>query len=171
MPSRSFFIQRPEDALRHIKMLAQGLKKSAIAGWVGGFGCIVMAALLGHFTANPHATATSGSSEISEVTLAAWFMAIALTVFSTLYFVAGWGLSRQKRWSRHLAAGTFLLKVLLCLWLGRGSAIAMFVFLGIATWDFYGLWVLLSNETGKLFGRGQPAPASSYPPATQARQP
>ena len=170
MTSGSFFIQRHEDALRHLKTLAQGLKKSAIAGWAGGLGCCIMALLLAHFTMNPHVTASSGSHEVSEISLVAWSMAIVLIVFSSLYFVAGWGLSRQKRWSRHLAAGTFLLKVLLCLWLGRSSAITMIVFLGIATWDFYGLWVLLSNETGKLFSAPQPSPALAYPPTTQAPQ-
>ena len=42
-------------------------------------------------------------------------------------------------------------KVLLCVWLGRGAVVAMIVFLLVAAWDFYGLWVLLSKETGQLF--------------------
>ena len=73
-------------------------------------------------------------------------MASALLVFSSLYYVSGWGLDHQKNWARYFATGTLLAKVLLCVWLGRSSLAAMILFLLIASWDFYGLWVLLSKE-------------------------
>ena len=53
MASGSFFIQSSQDAIRHVKMLADGLKKVAVAGLVGGAGCGVMAILLGRFLVNP----------------------------------------------------------------------------------------------------------------------
>lgn len=173
MPSRSFFIQRPEDAQRHVDLLAKGLKKVAIAGWVGGAGCTALAALVSHFlvTRSTQPNSVPGFQEISGITFVTWFMALALLVFSTLYFMAGWGLVHHTKWARYTAAGVFIAKVLLCVWLGRGGFAAMFVFLLIASWDLYGLWVLLSDETGKLFSPRQPAPALSYPPTTQARQP
>jgi len=119
---RSFFIQWPlfiqsrEDALRHVNLLAKGLKKVALAGLVGGAGCSVMALLLRSFLVppGPQPNAIPGFREMSGITFVAWFMAIALLVFSGLYFVAGWGLSHQKAWARYTAAGTFVAKVLLC---------------------------------------------------------
>ena len=49
MARGSLFIQRPEDALRHVTLLAKGLKKIALAGWVGGSSCAVLALLVGHY--------------------------------------------------------------------------------------------------------------------------
>src|SRR5580700_1471876 len=152
MAGSSFFIQNSEDALRHVHLLAKGLKKVALAGLVGGLGCGVMAVLLSHFLATPtQSNAVPGFHELSGITFVASFMSIALLVFSGLYFLAGWGLSQQKGWARYTAAATFVAKVLLCVWLGRGAVGAMIVFLLVAAWDFYGLWVLLSKETGQLF--------------------
>src|SRR5271157_2335151 len=157
MPSRSFFLQRPEDVQRHVTILAKGLKKVAYAGLAGGAGCGILAILLGHFlvTPGPQPNAIPGSQEISGITFVTWFMAIALLVFSSLYLVAGWGLSHQKGWARYTAAATFVAKVLLCVWLGRATVSAMIVFLFIASWDLYGLWVLLSKQTGQLFSSPQ----------------
>jgi hypothetical protein len=165
MASRSFFIQNPEDALRHVDLLAKGLNKLAIAGWVAGGGCTILAALVGHFlvTRSPQPNGVPGLQEISGVTLVAWFMAIALLFFSSLYFVAGRGLARRKSWARHTAAGVFMLKVLLCVWLGRGSVGAMIVFLTIAAWDLYGLWVLMAKETGQLFTASESQQPSAKP--------
>lgn len=169
MATRSFFIQRPEDALRHVATLTKGLKKIAIAGWIGGFASTILAVLVTHFITPPTAasSATPGVHEISGIVFVAWFMALAMLLFSTLYFVAGWGLAQKKPWARYAAAISFLLKILLCVWLGRGSASAMFVFLLIAAWDFYGLWVLLSKETALLF---EPSPqlSASVTRATKA---
>jgi hypothetical protein len=161
----SFFIQRPEDALRHVQQLAKGLKKIATAGWIGGASCTLLAALVSHFlvTGGTNPNPLPGSREISGITLVTWFMAVALLVFSSLYYVSGWGLERQKSWARIFAVGTFLAKVLLCVWLGRGSFSAMFVVLVIAIWDFYGLWVLLSKETAQLFASSNTARASVKP--------
>lgn len=153
MASRSFFLQRPEDALRHLNLLAKSLKKLALVGFVGGAGCSVMALLLRSFLVSPAPlpNAPPGLREMSGITLVASFMAIALLAFSALYFVSGWGLSHQKAWGRYIASGTFLVKLLLCVWLGRATFSSMFVFLLIASWDIYGLWVLLSKTTGQLF--------------------
>jgi len=158
MAGRSFFIQHPEDAVRHVGTLAKGLKKVAVAGWIAGAGCTMLALLVSHFIMAPSRLPKPGSQEITGVTLVAWFLALSLLLFSTLYFVAGWGLAGRKPWARNVAGGTFLLKVLLCAWLGRGSLAGMLVFLSIAGCDLYGLWVLLSNETGRLFQ--SPAPSS-----------
>jgi len=157
MASRSFFIQRPEDARRHVALLAKGLQKVAMVGFVAGIGCGAIALLLTRVLAAPHLqpNPTPGFREVAGMIFVTWFMTIALLVFSALYFVAGWGLSHQKDWARYTAAGTFLLKVLLCIWLGRGTATAMVVFLVIASWDLYGLWVLLSRETGLVIGSRQ----------------
>jgi hypothetical protein len=165
MTSGSFFVQNSEDALRHVNQLAAGLKKVAIAGWVSGAGCSAMALMLAHFLINPksHSNAAPGLLEMGGVTLIAVFMAAALLVFSSLYFVAGWGLSHQKSWARYTAAGTFIAKILLCVWLGRGTLAAMIIFLGIAGWDIYGLWVLLSKETGQLFASTEVRQASGKP--------
>jgi hypothetical protein len=162
----SFLIQRREDALRHVNLLAKGLKKVALAGFVGGVGCGVMAILLGHFLvtpASPQANAVPGFHELSGITFVATFMAIALLLFSGLYFISGWGLAKQMGWARYTAAATFMAKVLLCVWLGRASVGAMMVFLLIASLDFYGLWVLLSKETGQLFTSLDPSQPSVKP--------
>jgi hypothetical protein len=165
MASGSFFIQRPEDAQRHVNLLAKGLKKVAVAGWVGGAGCTALAALVSHYLGIRHteSNAIPGFQELSGITLVTWFMAIALLVFSSLYYLAGWGLAHQKAWARYASAGTFLSKVLLCVWLGRGSIAAMFVFLVIASWDFYGLWVLLSKETAQFLSLRQAQQAPVKP--------
>jgi hypothetical protein len=158
-------LQTPEDALRHVDLLTKGLKKVAWAGMAGGAGCAVLALLVGQFLA-PHtapSNAIPGTRELSGVLLVDWFMAIALLVFSTLYLIAGWGLSHQKSWARYTAAAVFLSKVLLCVWLGRGSIGTMIVFLFVASWDLYGLWVLLSKQTGQLFAASQASPASGKP--------
>jgi hypothetical protein len=157
MASSSFFIQRQEDALRHVNLLAKGLKKVALAGWVGGAGCSALALMLTHFLvpAGPASNPVPGSHEISGVTFVTWFMATALIVFSSLYYVTGWALARQKQWARYAGAATFLSKILLCVWLGRGSVGAMAVFLLISVWDMYGLWVLLAKETGQLFASSE----------------
>ena len=152
MATSSFFIQSPENARRHINLLATGLKKVAIAGCVGGVACTALAVLLIHFLvirgtpANP----VPGFKEMSGIVLVAWVMAVGMLLFSSLYYVCGWALSKQKPWARYAAAGTFLLKILLCVWLGRNSIAAMVLVLMIAGWDFYGLWVLLSKETAQL---------------------
>jgi ABC-type multidrug transport system permease subunit len=161
MASRSFFIQSSEDAQRHIALLAKGLKTVAKIALVGGAGCGVLAILLSHFLVTPHPqpNAVPGVQELSGIAFVAWFMATTMLLFACLYFVSGWGLSHRKPWARYTAAATFVAKVLLCVWLGRGSAGAMIVFLVIASGDFYGLWVLLSKETEQFL---------SSPKATQA---
>ncbi len=148
----SFFIQDRDKALRHITLLAKGLKKVAIAGWVGGAGATLLALMLSHFVISPgpQSVATPGFRELSGISFVAWFLAIAMLVFSTLYYISGWGLANQKSWARYSAAGTFMLKILLCVWLGRGTLGAMVVFLLIASCDIYGLWVLLSKQTADL---------------------
>jgi hypothetical protein len=164
MATGSFFIQNSEDALRHVNLLAKGLKKVALAGLVGGIGCGVMAVLLGHFLMAPtQSNPVPGFHELSGITFVASFMSLALLVFSGLYYLAGWGLSQQKAWARYTAAATFVAKVLLCVWLGRGAVGAMIVFLLIAAWDFYGLWVLLSKETGQLFSSRETSQVSVKP--------
>ncbi len=90
-------------------------------------------------------------------------MTIAMLVFSILYFISGWGLSQQKPWARYTAAATFIFKVLVCVWLGRGSIGAMVVFLMVAGWDVYGLWVLLSKGTAQVFSSPQVSPAFESP--------
>jgi hypothetical protein len=161
----SFFIQRPEDALRHLKLLTTGLKKVAWAGLIGGFGCTAMAVFLGRVlvVGSPNANATPGSLEMSGIAFVAWFIAIALIVFSGLYLIAGWGLSHQKRWARYAAGAVFLSKVLLCVWLGRATLASMAIFLLVAGWDLYGLWVLLSKETGQLFSSSEASQVSVKP--------
>jgi hypothetical protein len=129
-PVKSPFVRTREDALRHVNLLGRGLKKVAWAGLIGGLCCGVLAVLEAHFltSPSPQPNAILGAPELSGISFIAWFMAIALLVFSILYYTAGW-----------------------CVWLGRGSIAAMAVFLLVASWDFYGLWVLLSKETGQLF--------------------
>ena len=130
----------------------RSLKKVALAGLVGGPAVGYWRYFWAIFWCRPaQSNAVPGSRELSGISFVAWFMTIALLVFSALYFIAGWGLSQQKPWARYTAAATFISKVLLCVWLGRGSMGAMIVFLLVAAWDFYGLWVLLSKETGQLF--------------------
>jgi hypothetical protein len=165
MARGSFFVQTPENALRHVNVLAKGLKKIAVAGWVGGTGCAVLAVFLSRFLVPPHARGNTlpGFQEMSGISLVTWFMALAMLLFSSLYFISGWGLSHQKPWARYTAAGTFVLKVILCVWLGRGSFAAMIVFLLVAGWDIYGLWVLLARETGHLFGSTPISEASVKP--------
>lgn len=148
MASSSFFIQRSEDARRHVNQLVKGLKQVAVGSLLGGIGCGVMAVLLGRFL-GPEVQDSFG------VAFVVWFLAAAFLLFACLYFVTARGLSRQKTWARPTGIATFLGKVLLCVWLGRRSAGAMIVFLLIASWDIYGLWVLLSTETGQLFRSSQ----------------
>ncbi|MGA2882182.1 MAG: hypothetical protein ABSG13_24790 [Bryobacteraceae bacterium] len=156
MARGSFFVQTQEDALRHVNLLAKGLEKVAIAGMIGGAACGVMAVLLGRLlVTEPQSNTVPGFHEISGVTFVAAFMATGLIVFSGLYFLAGWGLSHRRSWARDTAAATFLAKLLLCVWLGRSSLGAMVLFLMVAAWDIYGLWVLLSKETGQLFTSSQ----------------
>jgi hypothetical protein len=167
MSSGSFFLPSSEAALRHVNLLAKMLKKVAIAGWISGAGCTALAVFVGRFFVIMNSPQTAvgvpGAREISGITLITWFMAIALLVFSSLYYVAGWGLAQQKSWARYTAAATFTLKVLLCVWLGRGSVAAMIVFLAVAGLDLYGLWVLLSKEAGLLFGAPQSSQAAIKP--------
>lgn len=152
MDTRSFFVRRPEDALRHLKLLSDGLNKLALAGWITGGCCTLLALLVNHFLSpTPLPNAPPGSQEMSGIVRIIWFMAIAMLVFSSLYFIAGRGLAERKNWARNTGAATFLLKVLLCVWLGRGTPGAMLVFLTLCTWDLYGLWVLMAKETGLLF--------------------
>jgi len=165
MPRASLFIQRPEDASRHINMLARGLKQIGVAGAVAGAGCTVLAVFVSHYLGirgNPSST-TPGVREMSGIVLVTWFLAVALLAFSSLYFLVGWGLAHQKRWARYAAAATFLGKVLLCVFLGRGSLPAMILFLTIASWDLYGLWVLLSKETRQLFSSSAASTAGVKP--------
>ncbi len=165
MASRTFFLQRPDDARRHVDLLARGLKKVAYVGWCAGVACTLLALIVSHFMVTRPAEPNSlpGFKEISGITVVAWFMAIALLFFSTLYFVSGRGLAQQKPWARYLGSGTFLMKVLLCVWLGRGSVRAMVVFLVIAIGDFYGLWVLLSAAAGQLFTSPESSQAGVKP--------
>lgn len=157
MASGSFFVKSPEDALRHLTQLVQGLKKVAVAGIIGAVVCGVMAMLLSRFLApyGHRSKATQGFPEMSAIISVVWYIALALIVFSCLYLLVGPGLAQQKPWARYAASGIFLAKVLLCAWMGRGSLRAMVVFMGISGWDFYGLWVLLSKETGQLFSSPQ----------------
>lgn len=168
---RPVFIQRPEDAQRHIDLLAKGLKKVALAGWAGGAGCafltLFVARLLVATSGQP--SNLPGVHEISGITFVAAFMATALLLFSTLYFVSGWGLSHQAEWARYTAAGTFIAKILLCLWLGRGSIGAMILFLLVAGWDFYGLWVLLSKATATLLTTSESNATSSKPASANSK--
>jgi len=163
--ARSLFVQSPDDALRHVNLLAKGLKQAAIAGSAGAAACGALGFMLNRFTL----VHQSGSSvvlpvhEISRIVLAAWTLAIAMLVFSTLYFIAGWGLSRQKEWSRFAAAATFLLKIVLCGWFGHTSLRAALFFLLIAAWDIYGLWVLLAKETGQLLISPEPGRTAVKP--------
>jgi len=165
MSSGSFFVKNPEDALRHLTQLVQGLKKVAVAGIIGAVLCGIMAGLLSRFLApSPNRpNAPRGFPEMSAISSVIWFMAIALIVFSCLYQLVAWGLAQQKQWARYTAAGTFVAKILLCIWLGRWTVQAMVVFLGISSWDFYGLWVLLSKETGHLFSSSHISQVSAKP--------
>ena len=164
-PVKSPFVRTREDALRHVNLLGRGLKKVAWAGLIGGLCCGVLAVLEAHFltSPSPQPNAILGAPELSGISFIAWFMAIALLVFSILYYTAGWGLSRQKSWARYTAAATFAVKIGICVWLGRGSIAAMAVFLLVASWDFYGLWVLLSKETGHLFSSSHISQVSAKP--------
>ncbi len=171
MARGSFFVQTPEAALRHVKVLANGLKKVAYAGFAGGAGCGVIALLVGHYvvTPGPRSSTLPGFRELSGIAFVAWFMTLALLIFAALYFLAGWGLSQQKPWARYAAAAVFLSKILLCVWLGRGSFAAMLIFLVVASWDIYGLWVLLAKETGQLLGSQKISQAFDSP-APKARR-
>lgn len=166
MASRSFFIQTPEDARRHLDLLAKGLKKLGLAGWAGGGGCALLALMVTRYFGlhSAQADPASGLQPMSGISLITWILAIAMLLFSTLYYVAGWALEKQKGWARYIAAGTFLIKTLLCVWIGRASVASIIVFLMIAAWDIYGLWVLLSKETGLLFT--SPAKVSDTTPAS-----
>jgi uncharacterized membrane protein len=165
MTRGSFFLQTPEEARRHVTLLEKGLKKVGWTGMVGGAGCGMIAMLLGRFMtlSGPQSSGIPGARELSGVSLVAWFLTIGLLFFSILYLVASWGLSHQKSWARYMAASVFLLKVLVCVWLGRGSIGAMCIFLFVAAWDFYGLWVLLAKETGHLFSSPALPPAFESP--------
>jgi hypothetical protein len=165
MSSGSFFIHRPEDALRHITLLTKGLRQVGIAGLVAGGVCSLLAILLSRFiiTPLPQSSPVPGSHEISGVAFATWFMAIAFLVYSGLYLAARWGLARREGWARYVAAAAFLSKILLCAWLGRGSVVAMILFLLIAGCDIYGLWVLLSKETAQLFSSPETSQAGVKP--------
>lgn len=170
MAGGSFFVQTPESALRHVNLLAKGLKKVAWAGFAGGAGCGVIALILGRFLITPAPSSTvPGFRELSGISFVAWFMTLALLVFAALYFLAGWGLSKQKPWARYTAAAVFLSKILLCVWLGRGSFAAMIIFLVVASWDIYGLWVLLAKETGQLLDSQKLSQAFDSP-APKARR-
>ena len=161
MVARSIFIQTQEDAARHVNTLASGLRRFAISGWISGAACTAMALFISHYLADvvTPAGATPGSRPTSGIAFLAWVMAIALLGFSTLYFIAGWGLAQKKPWARYAAAATFLLKTLLCIWAGLNSSAAMIIFLLLAGWDLYGLWVLMSKETGQLLS----APHATQP--------
>jgi hypothetical protein len=171
MDSGSFFIQTPGDARRHVEQLTNGLKKVAFVSLVGGLSCSALAIFFSRFLApaGPQPRAGSGLNQNSGVAFAAWCIAIALLAMAGLYLVASWGLGRRKSWARYTAAATFSVKVLLCLWLGRAGVGAMIMFLFLASWDFYGLWVLLAKETGQLFASPQsphPDTASDSAPGT-----
>jgi hypothetical protein len=161
------FIQRREDAVRHVNALAKGLKQVGMVGVASGAVCGVMAVLLGRvLNTQPHSSSVPGSHGMSGFTLVAVIMATALIVLSCLYLVAGWGLSLQKSWARYTAAATFTLKLVLCLWLGHVSIGAMVIFLMVSAWDIYGLWVLLSKQTGQLFSSPQVSQAPVGSPET-----
>jgi hypothetical protein len=167
MDSSAFFIQRPQTARRHLDLLVKALRQIAIVGWIGGGAYTLLALFVSRFLGlnSFHPDGKPGSMELSGMTFITWFIAIGLLLFSTLYYVAGRGLSQQKAWARYLAAITFLIKALICVWLGRHSILGMVIFLGIAALDFYGLWVLLSNETARLFTSGSQS-APSFSPIT-----
>jgi len=165
MATHSFFIQHREDAERHVALLAKGLKSVAKVAAVGGAGCGLLAILLNHFlvTPPPQPHAVPGAQELSGIEFVARFMATAMLAFAGLYFVSGWGFSHRKPWARYIAAATFVAKVLLCVWLGRGSVGAMVVFLCIAGLDFYGLWVLLAKETEQFLSSPKTTQATIKP--------
>jgi hypothetical protein len=165
MDSGSFFIQTPENARRHFEQLTSGLKKVAFVSLVGGLCCCALGVFFSRFLApaGPQPSAVPVSNQNSGVASAAWYIAIALLAMAGLYLVASWGLGRRKPWARYTAAGTFLVKALLCLWLGRVSLGAMVMFLFLASWDFYGLWVLLAKETGQLFASPQSLRPATVP--------
>jgi hypothetical protein len=167
MDSSTFFIQRPETARRHLDLLVKALRQVAIVGWIGGAVYTIMALLVIRFLGftSFHPSSMPGSRELSGMTFIASSIAIGLLLFSTLYYVASRGLAQQKVWARYLAAITFLIKALICVWLGRHSILGMVIFLGIGALDFYGLWVLLSAETARLFNSGS-EPARSLSPIT-----
>jgi hypothetical protein len=160
MDSHNFFIHTPENALRHVDMLANGLAKVAILGWCGAAACSALAIFFHRLLApsSLQTNAAPGWQQTSDVSLNAWFLAIGLFLFSSLYFVTARGLRQKKPWARYMGAAAFLLKILLCLWLGRSSVVAIVFFLSVASWDFYGLWVLLAKETGQLFTPPNSAP-------------
>ncbi len=162
---RSLVLQTQDDALRHLNVLTQALKKVALAGLVGGIGCGVIASLLQRSLGNnsPQGTNSPGLPELSGITAVAGFIAVALIVFSIAYLIASWGLSRRQIWARYAAAAVFVFKVLLCVWLGRASLGSMIVFAMIASLDLYGLWVLLANEAGQLFSAAATSHAGSKP--------
>ncbi len=165
MGSGSFFINSHQDAVRHVATLAKGLRKGSIASLISGTGCSAVAVILSRVllvTSKP-ATSTPGVQETSGVVFVAWFLALALIAYSVLYFISGWGLGHQKAWGRYVGALTFLSKVLLCVWLGRSSLAAMVIFLVVAAWDIYGLWVLLSKQTGQLFSSPEASHVSVKP--------
>jgi hypothetical protein len=165
MSARSIFIQSPEDAARHVNTLAAGLRRFAITGWISGAACVAMALFVSRYITGfiNRPSVSAASQPTSSIAFLAWAMAIALLGFSTLYFIAGWGLTQKKPWSRYAAAGVFLLKTLLCIWVGLSSAAAMIAFLLLAGWDLYGLWVLLSKEAGHLLNPTHASPASVKP--------
>jgi hypothetical protein len=170
MAASTFFLQRPrlhpDDARRHLGLLVRGLKNIAYVGWSSAAGCTFLALLIGRFlfTRPTQPGTVSDFQGLSAIVFVAWFMAIAMLVFSTLYFVSGFGLARQKTWAHYMASVTFMTKILLCLALGRISIRAMLVFLVISSWDFYGLWVSLSAPVAQLFSRQ----VEGIPESTQA---
>lgn len=166
MASRPFFIQTQDDARRHVDQLAKGLKKLGLAGFIGGGACTLLALVVTHyFGLRPAESDTApGTQAMSGIALLTWLLAVAMLFFSTLYYVAGWALEKHKSWARYTVAGTFLIKILLCILIGRGSFASIIIFLLIAAWDVYGLWVLLSKETGVLFA--SPAKSPDTTPAS-----
>jgi hypothetical protein len=159
MAQGSFFVQSREDALRHLNLLTQGLKRLAIPGLISGLGCGLMGLLLRRFlTFSP-----SGASGDGGFTSIAWFLATVLVVVSIIYLILAWALARHNRWARYAAASTFALKILLCVWLGLASFSTLLILLLFSSIDVYGLWVLLSQETGLLFSSPEASQASGKP--------
>lgn len=159
MARETFSIQNPADALRHLQILTQGLKRIAIPGMISGVGCAVIAVLLGRFLGSNR----PGSSDGFGLTPIAWFLAAALIVISSLYLVIAWGLAHHVKWARHAAAIVFILKIALCFWFGLASLSALVILLLFSSVDIYGLWVLLSKETGQLFSSPHASQASPKP--------
>lgn len=155
MDSDSFFIQRPADARLHLGRLTAGLKRLAVVGLVVAGCCGLIAILLGwqflDLTYRPHPNDGLGILGIFGLAFLAGAATVVLVGFSALYLVLSWSLARRWKWSRYAGRVIFSLKILLSVFLGLSSPQTMIAFLVVASWDLYGLWVMLSKGTEQLF--------------------